>query len=199
MLTVSKVFEPKFDEVSHRYTYDGVILPSVTQILKPISMIEYARVDPETMRIKAELGTAVHSCIEYLIDDDLDESSIDLSWLPYIQAWKTWRDFYKPKFWFKELRLGCSYFCGTIDCVCEINGELVVIDWKTTEKLMKTTGPQTAGYELVARCWLNLPSMLNRAVLQLKDNGQFVFKRFTDVQDYTILENLLMINQWMNK
>ena len=166
--------------------------------MHPVTLSFYEGVDPETLRLKAELGHAVHSCIEFLIDDDLDESSIDLSWQPYIDAWKYWRSVYQPKFLHTELRLGCELFCGTVDCICEINGEIYVIDWKTTDKLLKTVGPQTAAYELLARDFDKRKSMLNRAALQLKPNGQFVFERFTDINDYAIFEHLLIVNQWIH-
>lgn len=199
LLSVNNVFVPDFDEEKHRYTTEGgVVLPSVTRILHPVTLSFYEGVDPETLRLKAELGHAVHSCIEFLIDDDLDESSIDLSWQPYIDAWKYWRSVYQPKFLHTELRLGCELFCGTVDCICEINGEIFVIDWKTTDKLLKTVGPQTAAYELLARDFEKRKSMLNRAALQLKPNGQFVFERFTDINDYAIFEHLLIVNQWIH-
>lgn len=199
LLSVNNVFVPDFDEEKHRYTTQGgVVLPSVTRILHPVTLSFYEGVDPETLRLKAELGHAVHSCIEYLIDDDLDETSIDLSWQPYIDAWKYWRSVYQPKFLHTELRLGCELFCGTVDCICEINGEIFVIDWKTTDKLLKTVGPQTAAYELLARDFDKRKSMLNRAALQLKPNGQFVFERFTDINDYSIFEYLLIVNQWIH-
>lgn len=199
LLSVNNVFVPDFDEEKHRYTTQGgVVLPSVTRILHPVTLSFYEGVDPETLRLKAELGHAVHSCIEFLIDDDLDESSIDLSWQPYIDAWKYWHSVYQPKFLHTELRLGCELFCGTVDCICEINGEIFVIDWKTTDKLLKTVGPQTAAYELLARDFDKRKSMLNRAALQLKPNGQFVFERFTDINDYAIFEHLLIVNQWIH-
>lgn len=199
LLSVNNVFVPGFEEEKHRYTTQGgVVLPSVTRILHPVTLSFYEGVDPETLRLKAELGHAVHSCIEFLIDDDLDESSIDLSWQPYIDAWKYWRSVYQPKFLHTELRLGCELFCGTVDCICEINGEIFVIDWKTTDKLLKTVGPQTAAYELLARDFDKRKSMLNRAALQLKPNGQFVFERFTDINDYAIFEHLLIVNQWIH-
>lgn len=200
LLSVNNVFVPGFEEEKHRYTTQGgVVLPSVTRILHPVTLSFYEGVDPETLRLKAELGHAVHSCIEFLIDDDLDESSIDLSWQPYIDAWKYWRSVYQPKFLHTELRLGCDLFCGTVDCICEIAGDFYVIDWKTTDKLMKTVGPQTAAYELLARDYAKSQSMLHRAALQLKPNGQFVFERFSDVNDYAIFEHLLIVNQWMHK
>lgn len=201
MLTLNcPVFVPQFNEEHHRYVNaDSVVLPSVTQILSPVSALEYSRVDPGVLREKAELGTAVHECIEYLIDDDIDEDSLVAEWVPYLEAWKSWRATFNPEFVARELRLACDLFAGTIDCVCRINGQLIVIDWKTTEQIMKTVGPQTAAYELLARKHLGADSMLARAVVQLKPNGTFVFKRFDSIEDYEVFESLLKINRWMKE
>ena len=64
---------------------------------------------------------------------------------------------------------------------------------------MKTVGPQTAAYELLARDYAKSQSMLHRAALQLKPNGQFVFERFSDVNDYAIFEYHVIGNKGMHK
>lgn len=194
------VYVPQFSEEYHCYTNSNAVeLPSVTRILSPISMLEYARVDRDVLNAAAELGRAVHECIEYLIDDDIDEDSLVAEWVPYLEAWKSWRATFNPRFISRELRLGCDLYAGTVDCVCEINGQYIVIDWKTTDQIMKSVGPQTAAYELLVRSHLAHSSMMARAVVQLKENGTFVFKRFDSVQDYQVFEDLLKLHQWMQE
>ena len=93
------VYVPQFSEEYHCYTNsNAVVLPSVTRILSPISMLEYARVDRDVLNAAAELGRAVHECIEYLIDDDIDEDSLVAEWVPYLEAWKSWRATFNPRF-----------------------------------------------------------------------------------------------------
>ena len=198
MLTVPNVFVPEFDAKAHRYrSPSGFVLPSVTQILKPVTNAMYKNVDPGILNIKADLGTAVHSAIEFLIDDDLDEGSLDLSVRPYVNAWKRWRDYYKPKFLLRELRLGCDYFCGTVDCVCEIKGETFVIDWKTTSKLHRTVGPQMSAYEMLVRKHMGTPKLMSRMAVRLGSNGGYECMKCTDPKDYQIFEYLLKLNEWM--
>lgn len=61
----------------HIYLVDGIIVPSVTQILKTRFGNMYSNVDPETLNKAAEAGTALHKAIEdycrYGIDSDLEE------------------------------------------------------------------------------------------------------------------------------
>lgn len=52
-----------FDD-SHTYLVDGVIVPSITQILKHRFGGKYTGVDKETLRRASEAGTAVHEAIE---------------------------------------------------------------------------------------------------------------------------------------
>ncbi len=64
-----------FDETLHRYTLNGEVLPSVTQILKPL--YDFSAVPVDVLRRAGEFGTAVHKAVELYLKDDLDEDSID--------------------------------------------------------------------------------------------------------------------------
>lgn len=204
MLSVSRVFVPNFDEQSHRYTNEnGEILPGVTSILSMLSASFYGRVDKSVLMHAADVGHAVHAAIEYAIADELDESSLDPEWIPYFEAWQLWRKDFKPIFKYSEKKLGCDLFCGTVDCVAELDGALYVIDWKTTNKLMKSVALQCAAYELLVRQWMQQEEnhrvpILRRAALQLKDNGKYVFERYDDVEDYRRFENCLELYNWVD-
>ena len=52
-----------FDE-THTYLYDGLMLPSVSQILGTKYRNEYASVPPAVLNNAAQRGTAVHKAIE---------------------------------------------------------------------------------------------------------------------------------------
>ena len=57
-------YELEFLEGSHTYLVDGVIVPSITQILQVRFGKKYDRVRKETLQRAAEHGTAVHDAIE---------------------------------------------------------------------------------------------------------------------------------------
>ena len=69
--------EVEFIEDGHIYLCDGVIVPSVTQILKMRFGDKYSRVNEATLTAAAEKGTAVHKAIEDYCKDgtesDLEE------------------------------------------------------------------------------------------------------------------------------
>ena len=56
-----------FDEEKHEYSVDGVRVPSVSEILAPLSADRYADLNPWMLKAAAARGTAVHEACE-LID-----------------------------------------------------------------------------------------------------------------------------------
>ena len=54
----------EFYESEHAYLVDGVIVPSITQIMKRKFGNKYAHIDPATLQRAADAGTAVHEAIE---------------------------------------------------------------------------------------------------------------------------------------
>ena len=76
-----------FDEKLHRYTVDGKIIPSVTQIISAVGLYEFDFVSKETLMAAAERGRIVHTCIEWYELGILDEASIDPELYGYFQAY----------------------------------------------------------------------------------------------------------------
>ena len=61
-----KGHELEYIDETHTYLVDGVIVPSITQILKIKFGNKYAGIDKETLNRAAEKGTKVHEAIEKL-------------------------------------------------------------------------------------------------------------------------------------
>lgn len=205
MFVLADVFEPAFDEENHIYYRSeigvGDPIPSVTQILKPLSDACYKGIPEYVLQQAADLGTAVHACIELYLKDDLDESSILDEWRPYFNAFlKFMRDF-NPQILGIEKRLACQTHAGTIDLICVINGKVWIIDWKTTTKLMPMVAIQTAGYEPLVRCFpkLGLSKICFRGAVQLKKDGSYVLEQYTDTDDYKMFEHLVEVSKWIKE
>ena len=56
--------ELTFEEKQHQYWLDGMQIPSVSEIMKPLSAAQYQEVDQEVLNKAAHRGTAVHTAIE---------------------------------------------------------------------------------------------------------------------------------------
>ena len=66
------VFEPG----AHKYTLDGVALPSVTTVLKGVGLIDYSMIPQDVLLKASRRGTAVHQALEYFDREELDEMSV---------------------------------------------------------------------------------------------------------------------------
>ena len=56
--------ELTFEEERHLYRLDGLEVPSVTTLMKPLSSDFYSTVDPEVLNRAAKRGTAIHNAVE---------------------------------------------------------------------------------------------------------------------------------------
>ena len=145
-----------FDEDTHTYTLDGVVIPSVTEICAPITCGKYPPVG--VVQQAAARGTRVHElCALYDMDALPDE--IEAGLVGYVKAWAAFCRDYKPVWKHIELPLygspgtGLPY-AGTLDRIGEIDGRTRVVDIKTTASLDRPAKvalcEQITGYEWLA-------------------------------------------------
>ena len=181
-----------FDEKEHLYLVDGKEVPSVTEILKPLSQRGYAKVNESVLGYAAARGKAVHEALE-LIDLGAD-AEVSPEMVPYIRAYEEFKSIYKPQWELVEAIVyneGYNYI-GTLDRLGVLNdGLLSVVDLKTsnaTKEALVSVCLQTRMYEL-AYLWEHketferiLPrGTLKRYGLFLKPDGSF---RLVDCEEY---------------
>lgn len=202
IILTGKAVEASFCEETHTYTApDGRRLPSVSQIISPLTDGVYGCIDRGVLRAAAEFGTAVHACTEYLDENELDEESLEPEWVPYLDAYKSFLEAFKPNYLGIELRLACEKYAGTLDRYAEIGGELWIIDLKTTSEIHPHVGVQLAGYEGLLRA--NYPHLkdkeINLAALQLRGDGTYRFHAFESPDDKACFNALLSITSWKER
>jgi hypothetical protein len=81
----------EFDEPTHRYTVDGVVTPSVTQILEAAGISDFSGVPADVLARAAARGTAVHQAAWFDDQDDLDETTLDPAITGYLTAWRKFK------------------------------------------------------------------------------------------------------------
>lgn len=146
-----------FDAATHTYTdANGRTIPSVTTILKPLG--GYDGIPAHILDRAARRGTAVHLACEY-DDEGFDFDCAD-SISPYLQAWRAFKAQHLPTFIAIETRVHHPVlgYAGTFDRLASIDGKRVLIDLKTTVKIMPIVKLQLAAYahalpELPDECW----------------------------------------------
>lgn len=137
-----------FDETTHTYCIDGVPVPSVTQIIKPL--YNYGMVSPDVLRRKGEFGTAVHKAVELYLYGTLDEETLVPELLGCLQAFKRWCADYSREFDIESalVELAVAHeklqYAGRLDFV--FDGQ-AVIDLKSRDYEPRIDPVQLVAYE----------------------------------------------------
>lgn len=188
------VVRPEFEDERHLYFINGQNIPSVSKLMRPLTDLVYGPIDKEILKAAQQFGTAVHACTEYYDEGVLDWDSVDPEWLPYVNAYLKWREDTNPKILRVEDRLGCIKYAGTLDRICEINGQKWVVDLKTTSAIHPHVGIQLAAYVALAEKFYG--GTYRRAALQLRGDGTYKVYEFSSYKDETCFNALLGIYHW---
>lgn len=128
----------EFDGDTHTYIYDGVILPSVTQLLKKQFPDKYEGVTDAVLKRAAERGTQAHKAIEIYCTQGDDDGSAEV---------RNYR-FLEKNYGFKAISnevpivifdADNNPLCaGRLDMILTLeSGEIAIADIKTTATLDK--------------------------------------------------------------
>jgi len=79
----------------------------------------------------AQFGTNIHLATQYDDTGVLDEDNLDPALLPWLSAWRKFKDQFKPNFKFIEERFNCKDYTGKPDRIALIYSKLTLIDIKT--------------------------------------------------------------------
>ena len=120
----------------HLYLVDGVILPSITQILKIKFGHKYDDVPKEVLSRAADKGTAVHKAIEDYCKLGLDSDLLELRNFKFLQKQYKFEvlDNEVPVVLFKD---DIPVACGRLDLVLKIGNDVGLGDIKRTSVLDK--------------------------------------------------------------
>lgn len=175
----------EFNEKTHEYFYEKKKIPSVTQILAPISKVLYEKVEIATLRNKAKIGSQTHKLIERYSKYGLlpNKETTNERVYNYFQQYLNWSNSLENSVIFenefKGLYLnGNMAFAGTIDNIRMLNGDLVLIDYKTVANPNKfILSLQLYGYKLIAEQMLGVK--INRYCALLLKTDSYVFEDIT--------------------
>lgn len=192
---------------THQYFLDGDELPSVTRILAPLH--DFLGIPPAVLQHAADRGRAIHRAIELDCANDLDDATLHLELVPYIQAWRKFFVDYEPEVIATEKQVHHPRlrYAGTLDAKMQIRGSLYYVDYKATAQLPPTGGLQLKAYQEADQSQEPEPERnAKRAVLWLKNDGTYrlVEKPDTDwpvflqllSQHHTNQKTLSVISKW---
>lgn len=188
-----------FDEVAHAYFLNGKQLPSVTQLLKLVTSGMFDNIPEEVLEHKRQIGVAVHKACELLDMDDLDEGSLSPSLIPFVDAYKLFKAQNKVEILLNEQKM-CHKtlaYAGTVDRVAIINrdSKKTIIDLKTSASLSDWVGLQLAGYSMALGS--HTGEQYKRCALQLRPDGTYRYREYSDPMDLPVFQSLLNVHNWM--
>lgn len=189
----------EFTPETHTYTVDGKVMPSVSDIIAPLS--DFSDISPATLEYAAARGIAVHSACEQL-DYGIDLENIeelDPETAPYVGAYINWKRDFQIEVLHSEYMVHDSKyeFCGTVDRICRLYGrpdDPWIVDIKTT-----ATYNYSNALKWHQQLWLYNKALADMehtdydpyavAVLQLKKDGTYRF-----ISEYELSNTILKKN-----
>ena len=135
--------ELEYIDESHTYLVDGVIVPSVTQLLGKKFGHKYDGINPEVLRKAAEKGTAVHNAIEEWCKHGMESDLPELYNFRFLQRQYNFEVLANevPVILFDN---ESPIACGRLDLVLKMGDETGLADIKRTSALDK----EYLGYQL---------------------------------------------------
>jgi hypothetical protein len=166
----------QFDQATHTYTLDGAVLPSVTQVLQDVGIINYSFIPDAAREHYMQRGTAVHVATHYDDDGDLKDATVSAEIRPYLMAWRKFRaeSLFTPILiehrWFNRTWqfAGCLDRLGTFSLSMESN---VLLDIKSGKS------PDWVRYQLAAYAsFFESPARYRRIAVELHEDGTYEIK-----------------------
>jgi len=184
-----------FKEDTHQYFVDGVEKIYPSKVLKELHLTkEYGAIDPAVVENAAMRGSAVHKLLEYKTKGELDQYEIPEELRPYLDA----HELFLQETKFKadptacELKLYSAHhdYCCTLDIVGILDGEIVVIDYKTSSAHDKAVELQTAAQFIAYNEWHQIHPAMKRYSLQLRKNGKYTLRDHSNVSAFLWIDAL---------
>ncbi|MDA8112095.1 MAG: PD-(D/E)XK nuclease family protein [Nitrospiraceae bacterium] len=169
----------QFRAEDHSYHVNGVRLPSVTEILKDVGLIDTTHFKPE----HAERGTTVHEATQFWDETGMEDDTIPEELLGYLEGWKKFRE----ETGFEPSHIEQSFYspqgyAGTVDRIGKTHKiNPILLDIKTGPK-QGWHRLQLAAYALMAKHELRIPIWEYWGV-HLKRDGKYSVETYKSIED----------------
>lgn len=155
---------------SHTYMVDGIIVPSVSQIMRPVSEKYYNGISAQVLDHAAKRGTRVHQAIYDMEVNCLPHKVFNVDIQSYLSNWLVIKKLKNIRPENQEIMLTNGKFCGTLDMIAMVDDQLSIIDFKTTAKVNKDLVEiQLAGYKEL--CEFNGWNIEKCYIIHLRKDG----------------------------
>lgn len=200
MIAIPELNELNFCESNHTYTVNGFNVPSVSEIMKPLSAAHYGSIDADTLSKAASRGTKVHEAVENYLLFGIEDISKELR--GFFDGFKKWIDNVKPTPIKPECRIyhKTLNYAGTADLPCYIDDVPTLVDFKTTATIAKTlTRVQLEAYKKAFES--HGIKFERKLIVQSKKDGTYHVEEhpITDAESWKVFVELLDVYRFIKK
>lgn len=182
----------EFDEDKHEYRIDGVAVPSVTEICKPLGADTEDSADLENaMDIASDRGVTCHKVLEMLLNGETD-IEYPSAYEPYIDAVRLFVGEHNicPYAIEKALYSVSMSLGGTPDLLADFDGVLSILDYKFVAQIAKSkVKGQLNGYRIMYNELNVYPEQL-LAIQFLKDGTYRIYPVAMDDTEFMLCYQL---------
>jgi hypothetical protein len=185
-----------FNDEKHIYKLDGLVIPSVTQIMHGSGLVDLEWISQEILDNTSDLGKKVHKTTELYDKETLDVKVLHPTLKNYLDGWIKFRkDF---NFTPAEIELQLFHelykYAGRIDRIGLIGKELTLLDIKSGTK-QKSHQIQTMGYKLLYDQNKKKPEQIKRRmIVYLSEEGYKTEQHNNDTDRNIFLAALTISN-----
>lgn len=198
-------------ELDSPYQYNGNSIPRVTSILSEMLhedyLMEWANNVGLYQRKKhtyysdlaCNIGDYAHRCFEIAVRDRITDirlfpfqevnipteiySKVHNCLASFIMWWKNLVDNHTVEVLMQETTLICQYYGGTVDCVLKIDGEIYIIDYKSSNYPSYKYHLQLAAYKIILETVYHL-NVDGAIILLLNKNKVSFEEQFMNFKHY---------------
>jgi hypothetical protein len=194
MIRLSKTMELTFNNSKHEYRLDGVIIPSVTQVLEESGLICLDCVPEDLLEATSDLGAKVHKATELYDLEELDINQLHPKLKRYLDGWIKFRKDYQFVPIESELQMfhPLYRYAGRLDRVGEC---LTLVDIKSGTK-QKSHSVQTAAYKGLYDYGKKKSEQIKRRLIVYLSESGYKVEENKDPNDMTVFLSALTITNY---
>lgn len=187
-----------FDAESHVYRWNGLAVPSVTQVLGAVGIPDLSAIPAGTLEAARVRGTRVHKLCELYDLGELDESSLDEIGRGYLEQWKKAREAMGGFTWIEKPLYSQKYgYAGTPDRVQILERSKTALIWDIKTGMDNgAAAPQLAGYANLVQenSEIRIRTVTRKVVLLNPDD--YDTKPLTCISDWSVFQSALNIYRY---
>jgi hypothetical protein len=148
----------------------------------PAGAVDYLKGAPRRQtRAASDLGTAAHDLFERLARGEvINDRHVHVDVKRHVRWFREFLDEVQPEFlyWEETVWSDAHQYAGSFDAIAKVDGEIVVLDWKTSKAIYDSVALQLSAYRYADRIILAedgssvpIPEMAGGAALHVRPEG----------------------------